>query len=102
MSEVKPMTPEEEKFYDGFEPKTIKVDPIGPTAELKVTIEQLQAQLAALELEREALRAALHGVIDEMAWAEFDPEDDDCWYGDSIKLLSQPPEYWAQKVKEEK
>ena len=41
-------TKQSPKFFDGFEPKTIRVDPIGPTAELRAKITALEAQLAAL------------------------------------------------------
>jgi len=45
-------TKQSPKFFDGFEPKTIRVDPIGPTAELR-------AKITALEALVETLRDAL-------------------------------------------
>jgi hypothetical protein len=61
-----------DEFFDGFEPKTIKIDPIGPTAALLVaakrdretanmhgdSLKALQAQLQAVTQERDQAQDA--------------------------------------------
>ena len=60
--------------------------------EMAHRIEQLQDHIAALEMERETLKMWIRELV---TFARH--------RGEKVQqLLSHPPEYWAQKVKEEK
>lgn len=73
------MTAEEnakaEAFFAGFDPQTIKVDPIGPTAELVAENERLSVQSIAsalmvqqLQEENAKLRARIDTLEEDKGW----------------------------------